>query len=323
VPQVTIATTAREMAGLRPLWESLCAHRRFTIFQDFHWNLLAFTMFDAREKPWVVCARASYGTAIVPTVVRHSDFSLRLLGEELFDYRTFLWDGETSVLACALAALAGLERRLEVVAVREPDRVGICDGLQLLSFSAAPVVRCADGPAEEFAATHGRLARNLRLLARLGFDVKTYRGNNAPLLRTIYERKAAQDPNSLFHDSLRVKFLVNAGLFNPGAFEIFTLECGSRMAAALVTLRDRDVRRLYTAWFDPELKKFSPGLTLIYEVTRRSLAAGLDCDYMTGEQPYKLRLSTASVPLYRLRATSQQLAALDDLRQHSSELISS
>jgi CelD/BcsL family acetyltransferase involved in cellulose biosynthesis len=323
MPQVTIATTAREMAGLRPLWESLCAHGRFTIFQDFHWNLLALTMFDAREQPWVVCAQASYGTAIVPAVLRDSDSSLRLLGEELFDYRTFLYDGEAPVLACALAALAGLERRLEVVAVREPDRMEIYDRLQLLPFSTAPLVRCADCPAERFAGAHGRLARNLRLLARLGFEVKSYRGTNAALLRSIYERKAAQDPSSLFHDPLRVNFMVNAGLLNTGVLEIFTLEGGSRMAAALVTLRDRNVRRLYTAWFDPEFKKFSPGLTLIYEVTCRSLAAGMDCDYMTGEQPYKLRLATASVLLYRLRATSQQLAALDDRYQHSSALISS
>jgi CelD/BcsL family acetyltransferase involved in cellulose biosynthesis len=322
VPEVTITTTAREMAGLRPLWESLRANGRFTVFQDFHWNLLAFTMFGAREQPCVVCARASYGTAIVPAVMRHSDASLRLLGEELFDYRTFLCDGESSVLACALAALAGLKRRLEVVAIREPDCTKICDGLQLLPFSAAPAVRCADCSAEAFAAAHGRLARNLRRLARLGFDVKTHRGTNAPLLRSIYERKAAQDPDSLFRDPLRIKFLVNAGLFHPGVFEIFTLECGSRMAAALVTLRDRDVRRMYTAWFDPELKKFSPGLTLIYEVTRRALAVGMDCDYMTGEQPYKLRLATTFVPLYRLRATAQQLAALAGLHQPSSALIS-
>jgi CelD/BcsL family acetyltransferase involved in cellulose biosynthesis len=51
-------------------------------------------------------------------------------------------------------------------------------------------------------------------------------------------------------------------------------------------------------------------LSLIYEVTRRSLEDGLDCDYMTGEQPYKRRLATSSVPLYRLRATAAELGAL-------------
>ncbi len=42
-----------------------------------------------------------------------------------------------------------------------------------------------------------------------------------------------------------------------------------------------------------------------------SLAAGLDCDYMTGEQPYKMRLATNSVPLYNVRATAEELAALE------------
>lgn len=82
------------------------------------------------------------------------------------------------------------------------------------------------------------------------------------------------------------------------------------MAAALVTLRDGNTRRFYTGWFDPALQKHSPALALIYEMTRESLAAGMDCDYMTGEQPYKLHLATRSTPLYRLHATPEQLADL-------------
>ena len=80
--------------------------------------------------------------------------------------------------------------------------------------------------------------------------------------------------------------------------------------AAVVTLLDRGCRRFYTGWFAPEYEKHSPALALIYEITLQSLAAGLDCDYMTGEQPYKMRLATSSVPLYRVRATPQQLAAM-------------
>jgi hypothetical protein len=33
---------------------------------------------------------------------------------------------------------------------------------------------------------------------------------------------------------------------------------------------------------------------------------------MTGEQPYKLRLATGAMPLYRLQATPAQLAALSE-----------
>ena len=97
----------------------------------------------------------------------------------------------------------------------------------------------------------------------------------------------------------------------PDAFEIFTLENDKRMAAALVVLRDGGSRRFYTGWFAPEYEKHSPALALIYEITRQSLAAGLDCDYMTGEQPYKMRLATNAVPLYRVRATADQLVVLE------------
>jgi CelD/BcsL family acetyltransferase involved in cellulose biosynthesis len=297
------------MTGLQTVWEFLCRSERTTIFQDFQWNLLAVRSFAGREEPWIVCAQASYGLAIVPAVVRHSDASVRLLGEELFDYRAFLHEGDDAVLAYAIAELAALARPLEVVALREVDRKSVLDGLSQMPFSAAPQVRRADISADEFAARHGRLARNLRRLQCLGFELKACSGDNQPLLRSIYECKAAQDPSSLFQDKLRVEFLVQAAQLHPTAFEIFTLECGPRLGAAVVTLRDGDVRRFYTGWFDPCLEKYSPAITLISEVTRQSLAAGLDCDYMTGEQPYKIRLATASAPLYRLRATPQQLAA--------------
>ena len=101
----------------------------------------------------------------------------------------------------------------------------------------------------------------------------------------------------------------------PDVFEVFTLENGETIAAAVVTLCDRGCRRFYTGWFAAEYQKHSPALALIYEITRQSLAAGLDCDYMTGEQPYKMRLATKSVPLYRARATSEELAAVGRSRE--------
>jgi CelD/BcsL family acetyltransferase involved in cellulose biosynthesis len=48
-------------------------------------------------------------------------------------------------------------------------------------------------------------------------------------------------------------------------------------------------------------------LALIHEVVQESLSSGMDCDFMTGEQPYKTRLATSSVPLYRVCATAEML----------------
>ena len=84
-------------------------------------------------------------------------------------------------------------------------------------------------------------------------------------------------------------------------------------AAALVTFRDDAYRRFYTCWFDSEFYKLSPAMVLIHEITRQSLASGINCDYMTGEHPYKLRLATGSMPLYRLQATPEQLASLSEM----------
>jgi CelD/BcsL family acetyltransferase involved in cellulose biosynthesis len=312
VASIRIHTSIRELEQLRPFWESLCSDEQTTIFQNFDWNLLAARIFGRREEPFVVSAEASYGAAIVPAVLRHSDRTVRLLGEELFDYRGFLHDGEDEVLRSALATLGQLESPLEVVAVRECDRRAVMEELNLTPFTAAPGVTTSDITAEKFASLHVRLGRNLRRFQNQGFELKAHSGKNSDLLRSVYERKAAQDATSLFHDRCRIDFIVEAARLRPESCETFTLESGSRLAAALVTFRDDACRRFYTCYFDPEFSKLSPSMTLIHEVTKQSLAAGLSCDYMTGEQPYKLRMATSSVQLYRLQASAEQLAALSD-----------
>jgi CelD/BcsL family acetyltransferase involved in cellulose biosynthesis len=314
VLQVNVCKSAQELVSLRPVWERLCCPERTTIFQDFDFNLLAARMFAGRETPYVVCARASYGEAIIPAALscRNGLNCIRLLGEELFDYRNFLWRGDDEVLRSALSALAHHGCQLAVTALRESDCRSVPQELELSPFSAAPEIRCKQVSEDVFSRMHLRLARNLRRLERLGFELKTYDGDHRRLLQAIYHNKAAQDSQSLFHDPLRLEFIVNAALLQPHRFEIFTLETPGRLGAALVTLLDAGVRRFYTGWFSPELSKHSPSLSLIYEVTKRSLAAGLDCDYMTGEQPYKLRLASSSVPLFRIYATSKQLAAMGE-----------
>jgi CelD/BcsL family acetyltransferase involved in cellulose biosynthesis len=306
---ITVCRSAEEMLRLRPLWVSLCADGNYTLFQNFELSVLAAERFAEREEPYIVCAESPHGAAIVPAVLRRGG-TITLLGEELFDYRAFLHRGDDEVLRAALGKLAELGHPLEIVALREIDRSGMTDELGILPFSAAPGVSCAQVSAGEFAAGHTRLARNLRRMERLGLGLRRYDGANAPLLRWIYAAKAEQNESSLFHDSARIEFLVSAAALMPAVFEIFTLEGGGQTAAAVVTLRDQECRRFYTGWFAAEYEKHSPALALIFEITRQSLAGGLDCDYMTGEQPYKMRLATNAVALYKVRATSEELAGV-------------
>jgi CelD/BcsL family acetyltransferase involved in cellulose biosynthesis len=307
-PRIRTITSAEDLLQLRPLWEAMCAADPSTIFQDFRLNLLAARMFSGREQPFVVCAEASYGAAIIPAVVRHADASLRLLGDELFDYRCFLHQGDPKVLRAALAALAGRGLPLEIVSVRESEIAALPKQLPRERFCYAPVVLRQETSAERFAAAHLRLARNLRRLAMLRFKFFRHSGDYSGLLRFIYEKKAEQNASSLFRDPLRVEFMVEAAKMLPGGFEIFTLEDEASIAAIIVTLREAGWRRFYTGWFAPELEKHSPAISLIYRVTRQSLEEGLDCDYMTGEQLYKVRLATNAVQLYRVRARADELA---------------
>ena len=318
----TVCKTPDEMLRVRPLWESLSAAGKYTVFQNFDLNLLAAARFADREEPYVICVESPNGAAIVPAALRRSDGTIRLLGEELFDYRAFLHSGDDEVLRAALGALAELGRPLEIVALREADRDAVIGELEMAPFAAAPGVSGEQVSAEQFAAAHTRLARNLRRMDRLGFTLRVYDGANPQLLRSIYAAKAQQDEASLFHDSERVEFMVSAAGLMPDVFEIFTLQNGSQLAAAVVTLRDRGWRRFYTGWFEPEYEKHSPALALIYEITRQSLEEGMDCDYMTGEQPYKMRLATNAMALYKVLATSEELAALENAASSEAQIVS-
>jgi CelD/BcsL family acetyltransferase involved in cellulose biosynthesis len=311
VLQLQILRSAQEIWRLQPVWERL-RRDHHTIFQEFDWNLLAARMFADREAPHVVYARAGFGEAIIPAVLRQKNggTEVGLLGEELFDYRNFLFAGDEDVLRSALAHLSDLKQPLRITALRQNDCEAFPPELSLNRFTVAPGIRHRQLSADTFAEMHLRLARNLRRMQRLGYEFNAWDGSNSQLLRNIYELKAEQDRESLFRDPLRREFIVEAARLQPQRVQIFTLESGSRLGSALVTLVDSGVRRFYTCWFAPELSKHSPALSLIYEVSRLSLAAGLDCDYMTGEQPYKLRLATSAVQLFHLNATSDQLAAL-------------
>ena len=301
--RLRIACSPAGIDLLRSHWERLYSAERHTVFQTFAWNRLAAEVFADREQPYVVYAETSTGTALIPAAIAAG--RLTFLGEALFDYRDVLVAGDGEALSAAWRELSHLGLPLALLAVRpgEPWR-----GIDLRPFSEAPCVRAQD---IQKLTSHSRVARLVRRLERLGAKLMHNDGTATELLRSIYVRKAAQiGGDNLFDDARRVEFMLRALALVPAAVDVFTLETAGAMIAALVTLRDGQVRRFYTTWFDHAWAHHSPGTALLFEVTRRSLAEGLDCDYMTGAQPHKLRFGTASIPLFRAEASAEQLARI-------------
>ena len=167
-----------------------------------------------------------------------------------------------------------------------------------------------DISADDFAAKHNRLARWRRRLEVEGVTFRCRTGADLDLVRFIYQQKGSQPAESgenLFSDPRRIQFMMEICGTVGSACEIFTLESAGTLVGALVTFRDREVRRFYTVYFDQAWSRYSPGMVLLNEVTRRSLKAGLECDYMTGEHGYKLRFATSVVPMYWAEATADDL----------------
>lgn len=320
LPRTLVAESPAEVERLRPLWGSLYRPAEHTLFQSFEWNLLAARAFAARETPCVIAVENGSGAAIVPACV--SPFGLSFVGETLFDYRDMLAAGDEEASASAWRQVALMRAPLQVTAVRgDRERKRWEDaGLVPAPFVNAPCVLRSDIDPAEFFARHNRSARLLRRLSRQGIELQQHSGGNSALVRTIYELKGRQDvpgTENLFADPARREFLVAAAAMWP--CDIFTLESPGNLVAALVTFRDGETRRFYTTYYDHAWAHSSPGIALLFEATHRSLAAGLDCDYMTGEQPHKLRFATSSVPLFRVEATCEQLNDLGP--QHEKNLI--
>ena len=128
------------------------------------------------------------------------------------------------------------------------------------------------------------------------------------MVRHIYELRSRQSiPGELFHDSLRVDFMVAVCAQEGSRCQVFTLEHGGTLAGAVITLRDREFRRFYTTYYDRNWARYSPGVSLLFEIARRSLEEGLSFDLMTGEQPYKLRIAQSAQDLFQVTATPQQM----------------
>ena len=304
--KIHIARSAGEMETLASRWQSLFHNSaRKTLFQSYEWNLLAARAFADREVPYVVSAESNSGRAIIPAALAPDGTLLTFLGETLFDYRDVLSEGDADPLVAAWRELESLGRQLWVHGIREGhgERWRAFDPQK---FDEAPYV--SGMGADEFAQAHTRAGRLMRRLDAKGVTFQQHSGSETPLLRTIYTNKARQlkeTENNLFADQRRIDFMIATAAL--GRTEIFTLESEGALIAGLVTLLDAGVRRFYTIYYDLAWARWSPGTALMFEVTRRSLAEGLSCDYMTGRQNHKHRFATGSARLLRVDASSEQL----------------
>ena len=304
--KTVIARSAEEMDELAPLWQRCMAADRFaTVFQSFEWNRAVARYFSDREQPYVIAVETGEEATIIPAALAGG--AVTLLGERLGDYRGILsTNPEGQTMVWAWAALTDTNLVLRFTALR-PEHHPVFDQVSTQSFAAAPYLDATGTSAEEFAKHHNRMFSRLRKLERLGFTICKRTATDAELLRWISGKKAEADPKSLFHDRTRVAVLVEAFGALASGVQVATLERQGVLIAAAVAIEDRDVLRFYTNWYDAEWAHYSPGMVLLYEITRRALEAGRSCDYMTGEQPYKLRMASGVAPLRRVDASAEEV----------------
>jgi len=300
-----VARSAAEIDSVRSVWESVHTPD-LTLFQSFGWNRLAAQFFAAREIPYLIVADDDNGAAIIPAVLRSNAQEIGLAGETLFDYRDYLAKGDRGVLFRAWQHLVSLGLPISVTAICRPE-AAIWDRLPKRFFSRSPRQSSQEMSSSTFCESHARAFSRIRKLERLGLELKTYHGDS-PVVRHVYERRARQSQaGELFCDPLRLEFMVAVCRDEGPRCEVFTLEHGSTLAAALVTFRDDGYRRFYTTYYDRAWSRYSPGVCLLFEIANRSLEQGLSFDLMTGEQGYKKRIAAGAQDLFEVKATAAQL----------------
>jgi len=303
--RVKVAQNAGEIEQLAPAWDALLTPD-LTIFQSYRWNRLAADVFGDREQPHFIFAENDNGAAILPTVIEIQTQELRLAGEQMFDYRDYLGRGDGIATIHAWQELAALNLPMAIRAIRWPQDP-IWDRMPQTFFTRAPRLSSDTITADEFPRRHSRAFSRLRKLERMGFDVRQYSGDSS-VAGNIYALRARQSmEGELFHDPHRVDFMVAACREEGSRCEIFTLEHGSTLAAALVTFRDAGVRRFYTIYYNHGWARFSPGVSLLFEISRRSLEQSLSIDFMTGEQAYKTRIADGAHDLFEVKAGASEL----------------
>jgi CelD/BcsL family acetyltransferase involved in cellulose biosynthesis len=306
-----IAQSAFEMDSIAPTWHKLAQSQPHSVFQRFAWNHLAAEIFSDRLEPYVVCVVSDSGAAIVPAAINHRQQRVELIGETLFDYRDVLHTGDPEMLRLAWQQVAKTGHPLSVCCITPVISERWAE-LPLQPFCMAPEVRCEMVDEQRFRTAHSRVGRHFRRLQKQGVELRQFRGGDSQVVRRIYHRKAEQfavDATNVFRDPLRREFMIAACALENESCDIFTLQSAEgELVAGIISFRDGDVRRFYTIYFDPAWARFSPGVVLLYEVTARTLADGMGCDYMTGEYPYKLRFANSSRPLYKLEIEASDLA---------------
>lgn len=302
--RLKVARSAAEIEDLRFAWESLHSPG-LSMFQSYRWNRLAAQAFAAREQPYFVFCENDCGVAMIPSVIDIHSKTISLAGERLFDYRDYLSVGDNTPLLCAWQHLAELNLPLSITAINRLN--GEWNRLPKTYFCGAPKVESRVMCAADFAKQHSRAFSRLRKLQRMGVRLSQYAGDSG-IVRQIYERRAGQvEQNELFRDPQRIEFMVEICRASGRRCEVFALEHGSDLVAGLITFLDRDFRRFYTTSYHRAWARYSPGVTLMFEVARLSLEQGLNVDLMTGEQPYKLRMASGSQKLFQVNATAAEL----------------
>jgi CelD/BcsL family acetyltransferase involved in cellulose biosynthesis len=314
-----IAESVADMDCLAPLWERLLRRQDHSIFQRFSWNRLAAEVFADRITPHLVCVESDSGAAIIPAAINHASNRIELLGETLFDYRDVLHAGDPEVLQRAWQLLESLAKPFHVISVGRDAARKRWREFPAAPFAAAPRVARNLTSEIEFRRAHSRLGRQIRRLCKLGVDFHSTSGHDSDLVRRIYDCKRTQFGSggsvNVFLDPLRCEFMVAAAAMEGEACQVYTLQKRDALVAGIVSFNDGDARRFYTTYFNPEWAHYSPGQALLYEASGRTLAQGLDCDYMTGEYSYKLRLANASHPLFRVDTSAEQLADIAEQKE--------
>ncbi len=291
------------LEAVEPPWRNAFEQASGHVFQRFepslHWARIFAA--DGSLRIWSHVSEP----ALAAFTVRNGQ--LRLLGQGLFDYVDLI--GTASPAAQRQLALQLLDweewRQFEATGVPADSRfTALWEALQPDQdlYSAAPLLL---NPLR-FQHEHRRIARRWQQCLQAGWQLRqvAHSEERQTLLHWILEQKEqalrARGCRNVL-DGAAARWLEAMVTHAPEVTELWQLHRGAETTAGLLSWRSTPVRYAYTISYSGQAAAMSPGTLLLYGVLCNSVAAGLRFDFLTGEQPFKLRFADARRRLLRLR----------------------
>lgn len=329
---VRVIKSREEFAALRGAWDALYATQKLhNPFLSWAWLDLWLKHFSAQEQ-WLIVVAEQEGRLIGAAPLYYIGRDLHFIGDPMLsDYMDFLTDPahEASAVNALFNQIKTLSwRRVVLKRFHDGDmRTSlVCDAAKATGLTACRRINC-ESPYVQFSqdwdgyykSLSKKLRKDLRLtmnkleaMGRIKFDTASIDGVDTAMqsLKRFHQGRQEQKVGtSLFEDETIYAFLTDVA--NQDWGDVSTISLDGRVISVVFGLHGDDRFFYWIPSFDEAYFQYSLGKHHLKYLVERSCNSGLKkFDFLIGDEDYKMRWATGTLPNYEVTVFRSGLSAL-------------